>query len=388
MDKFALLAEELQELQSQTLYRKCLTIDSAQGVQVQIKDRNLTIFCSNDYLNLAGDSHLVEAAQKAVAQWGWGSAASRLISGTMRPHIETEQAFAEFFGKDSALFFGSGWNANQSVLTTLPAKGDMVLIDRLDHASIIDAVRVGSAAFHTYRRDQLERLEKYLADKTYRQKYIVTESVFSMDGDAADLVRLVELKNKYNAILIVDEAHSVGCMGTRGAGLAEKIGVLDEIDILVAPLGKGPGCGGAIVASKRVVIDYLINKARPFIFSTAPSPVCAAVAKAALEVIISQPQRRTQLADNAEYLRRGLEAAGCNIGSSASHIVPVILGSADKAIQTANYLFEKGFFVSAIRPPTVPAGTERLRISVQCNHSRQQIDALCQAIRQATVKKM
>ncbi len=385
MDKFDLLTEELRGLESQALYRKCLTIDSAQGAQVRIKDRDLTIFCSNDYLNLAGDSRLIEAAQNAVAQWGWGSAASRLISGTMRPHIETEQAYAAFFAKESALFFSSGWNANQSVLTALPAKGDIVLIDRLDHASIIDAVRTCNAAFHTYRKDQLDRLEKYLADKNYRQKYITTESVFSMDGDSADLKSLVELKNKYNAILIVDEAHSVGCMGARGAGLAEQAGVLDEIDIIVAPLGKGPGCGGAIVASKRVVIDYLINKARPFIFSTAPSPVCAAVANAALEVIISQPQRRIQLADNADCLRRHLKDAGCNIGSSTSHIVPVIVGSAGKAIQTANHLFEKGFFVSAIRPPTVPAGTERLRISVQSGHTRQQIDAFCQAIREVIV---
>jgi len=383
MDKFIHLSQELQDIQSQQMYRKCIRIDSAQGPTVQIDGREVVLFCSNNYLNLANHPKIRQAAVEAIEKYGFGSAASRLISGTMTPHIEAEKAWAKFFGKPAALFFNSGWSANQSILTTLPQKGDLVLMDRMDHASIIDAVRTSNAQFHTYRRDNLERLEKYLADSQYRHKFIVTESIFSMDGDTANLKTLVELKNKYNAILIVDEAHAVGCMGERGAGLAEERDVLNEVDIVVAPLGKGPACGGAIVAAGKVVIEYLINKARPFIFTTAPPPAAAAASLAALEIIQHEPQRRSHLKQNADFLRRQFSQMGLNIGLSTTHILPVILGSAEKTVETAQKLLKKGFFCSAIRPPTVPAGTERLRISVQCEHTSQHLSGLCEALRQS-----
>jgi len=383
MDKFIHLSQELQDIQAQQMYRKCIRIDSAQGPTVWIDGREVVLFCSNNYLNLANHPKIRQAAVEAIGKFGFGSAASRLISGTMTPHVEAEKAWAKFFGKPAALFFNSGWSANQSVLTTLPQKGDLVLMDRMDHASIIDAVRTSNAQFHTYRRDNLERLEKYLSDSQYCCKYIVTESIFSMDGDTADLKALVELKNKYNAILIVDEAHAVGCMGERGAGLAEERDVLNEVDIVVAPLGKGPACGGAIVAAGKVVIEYLINKARPFIFTTAPPPAAAAASLAALEIIQHEPQRRSHLKQNADFLRRQFSQMGLNIGLSTTHILPVILGSAEKTVETAQKLLKKGFFCSAIRPPTVPAGTERLRISVQCEHTSQHLSGLCEALRQS-----
>jgi len=380
MDKFIHLSQELQDIQAQQMYRKCVQIDSAQGPTVWIDGREVVLFCSNNYLNLANHPKIRQAAVEAIGKFGFGSAASRLISGTMTPHVEAEKAWAKFFGKPAALFFTSGWSANQSILTTLPQKGDIVLMDRMDHASIIDAVRTSNAQFHTYRRDNLERLEKYLADSQYRHKFIVTESIFSMDGDTANLKTLVELKNKYNAILIVDEAHAVGCMGERGAGLAEERDVLNEVDIVVAPLGKGPACGGAIVAAGKVVIEYLINKARPFIFTTAPSPAAAAASLAALEIIQHEPQRRSHLKQNADFLRRQFSQMGLNIGLSTTHILPVILGSAEKTVETAQKLLKKGFFCSAIRPPTVPAGTERLRISVQCEHTEEHLIRLCKAL--------
>jgi 7-keto-8-aminopelargonate synthetase-like enzyme len=251
----------------------------------------------------------------------------------------------------------------------------------MDHASIIDAVRTSEAQFHTYRRDNLGRLEKYLADPQYRTKYLVTESVFSMDGDTADLQALVELKNKYHAVLIVDEAHAVGCVGKTGAGLAEEMGVLEQVDIVAAPLGKGPACGGAIIAANRIVIDYLVNKARPFIFTTAPSPVSAQAAIAALAMIQNEPQRRLRLKQNADALRQELRTMGFDTGQSTTHIIPVILGSAQRAVSTAATLFAKGYFAAAIRPPTVPAGTERLRVSVQCDHTLSQIQGFCEALR-------
>ncbi len=387
MDKFIHLSQELQDIQSQQMYRKCIQIDSAQGPTVWIDGREVVLFCSNNYLNLANHPKIRQAAVEAIGKFGFGSAASRLISGTMTPHVEAEKAWAKFFGKPAALFFNSGWSANQSVLTTLPQKGDIVLMDRMDHASIIDAVRTSEAQFHTYRRDNPERLEKYLVDSQYRRKFIVTESVFSMDGDTADLKTLVKLKSKYNAILIVDEAHAIGCMGERGAGLAEETSVIDEVDIVIAPLGKGPACGGAIVAAGKVVIEYLINKARPFIFTTAPSPAAAAASLAALEIIQHEPQRRSHLKQNADFLRRQFSQMGLNIGSSTTHILPVILGSTPKTVETAQKLLKKGFFCTAIRPPTVPAGTERLRISVQCEHTSQHLTGLCEALRQIFLHK-
>jgi 8-amino-7-oxononanoate synthase len=380
MDRFVHLSQELQDLESQQMLRKCIRIDSAQGTTVQIDGKEVVLFCSNNYLNLANHPKIRQAAIEAIEKYGWGSASSRLISGTMTPHVEAENAWAKFFGKSAALFFNSGWNANQAVLSTLPQKGDIVLMDRMDHASIIDAVRSSEAQFHTYRRDNPDRLEKYLCDPQYRCKYIVTESIFSMDGDTADLKALVKLKNKYNAILIVDEAHAVGCTGMHGTGLAEELGVLNEVDIVVAPLGKGPACGGAVVAADKVVVDYLVNKARSFIFTTAPSPITAAASLAALEIIQSEPQRRSYLKQNTDFLRGQFTQMGLNIGSSTTHILPVILGSTHKTVTIAQKLLEKGYFCCAIRPPTVPAGTERLRISVQCAHTQQQLAELSKAL--------
>jgi 8-amino-7-oxononanoate synthase len=382
MDKFVHLSKELQDLDSHQMRRKCVQIDSAQGPVVQIDGRDVVLFCSNDYLNLANHPKIRQAAIEAVEKYGWGSASSRLISGTMTPHVNAECAWAAFFEKPAALFFNSGWNANNAVLSTLPQKGDVVLMDRMDHASIIDAVRFSEAQFHTYRRDNLSRLEKYLADTQYRYKFIVTESIFSMDGDTADLKALVELKNKYNAILIVDEAHAVGCTGKRGAGLADELGVLNDIDIVIAPLGKGPACGGAIVAAQTIVIEYLINKARSFIFTTAPSPVMAAVSLATLEIIQSEPERRSDLKQNAEFLSKQFAKMGLNTIPGHTHIIPVILGSVDKTVTASQKLLEKGYFCSAIRPPTVPAGTERLRFSVQCQHTQKHMKGLCEALRE------
>ena len=381
MSKFEFLSQELDALDDAGLLRRLRQVDSAQGPAVTFADGGKKVlFCSNNYLGLADDESVKIAAIKAVEKYGYGSAASRLISGTMAPHVELEEAFAEFFSKQSSLMFPSGWTANQAILTALPEKGDLVLIDKLDHASIIDGARQGDAEFHTFRGDNFQRVEKYLADDKYRRKYIVTESVFSMDGICADLKRLVELKNKYSAILIVDEAHSVGCMGKTGAGLAEELGLLDQVDIIIAPLGKAFAANGAIVASDKPVIDYLINKARGFIYTTAPSPVNCAAVMAGLNVIKNQPQRREMLRENAEYLRSRLQQAGMDTLNSTTHIVPIMIGDSSKAMEISEKLFEQGFFVAAIRPPTVAKGTARLRVSLQYNHTKEQINALIDAI--------
>jgi 8-amino-7-oxononanoate synthase len=381
MDKFDFYREQLARLEGMDLLRRLRCIGSAQGplVRFEGEEADKILFCSNNYLNLAGDSKVTAAAGEALNRYGYGAAASRLISGTMGPHVEVEKMFAEFFGTDSALLFPSGWTANEALLKTIPQKGDIVLLDKLDHASIIDATRGGEAEFRTYRPDKPDRLEKFLADKKYNRKFIVTESVFSMDGNTADLKRLVELKKAYDAILIVDEAHALGCMGRTGAGFAEEVGMLGEVDIIVAPLGKAIGATGGIVAAGKTVIDYLINKARAFIYTTAPSPVNCAAIFAALEIVKTEPARREKLAANAEYLRRKLGKLGLDTGDSTTHIIPVIIGPSKETLRISNQLYERGFFVAAIRPPTVPAGSARLRISVQSEHTTEQLDALVDA---------
>jgi 8-amino-7-oxononanoate synthase len=300
----------------------------------------------------------------------------------MRPHVQLERELAAFLHKEAALVLPSGWMANEAVIRTIPQKGDMVLLDKLDHASIIDAARGSEAEFRTFRRDNLGRLEKFLAEPKYNRKFIVTESVFSMDGDRADLRELVRLKESFDAILIVDEAHAFGCLGETGAGLAEELGVLDGVDIVVATMSKALGATGGVVAAGQCVIDLLVNKARSFIYTTAPSPVNCEAVLAALEIVRREPDRRKRLRSNAKLLRDSLRAMGLDTGRSDTHIIPVIIGAEKDTLAAAAHLYDGGFFVVGIRPPTVSPGTARLRISVQAEHSRSQIDGLCSALRQ------
>ncbi|HDS85013.1 MAG TPA: 8-amino-7-oxononanoate synthase [Phycisphaerales bacterium] len=384
MTDFGYLTEQLERLRAAHLFRACQCIDSSQGPVVRmVGDGEKVLFCSNDYLNLAEDPRVIEAACRAMRTYGFGSAAARLISGTMRPHVALEQAAADFLGKQAALYLPSGWAANQALLTTLPQKGDLVLMDRYDHASIIDAVRSCPAEFRTYRRDRPDRLRRMLEQGGYQRTFIVTESVFSMDGDCAELSVLVEFKQRYGAILIVDEAHGLGCLGKTGAGLAQQQGLLEQVDVVVAPLGKAVGASGGLIVGPRKVIDYVVNKARPFIFTTAPPPAIAAGATEALNLIQSEPQRRVRLQQNAARLREQLTGIGLDIGQSTTHIIPILLGSSEKALAVSAALYEAGYYVAAIRPPTVPPGSARLRLSVQSGHTHAQLEGLCRAIQTA-----
>ncbi|MHC4154866.1 MAG: 8-amino-7-oxononanoate synthase [Planctomycetota bacterium] len=380
MDKFDFIAGQLENLTQADLLRHMVCIDSPQGATVRINGREKILFCSNNYLGLANHPKLLQAVSEALNEYGHGAGASRLISGTMQPHLQLEEAFARLFRKEAALVFPSGWTANEALINTLPAKGDLLLLDRLDHASIIDAARSSPAQFRTYRPDSPARLEKYLASKNYNRKFIITESIFSMDGDAADLNTLVALKNKYDAFLIVDEAHALGCLGETGAGLADELGVLDQVDVVVATMSKALGSAGGVVAGPKPLIDLLVNKARSFIYTTAPTVANCAAALAAIEIVRTEHQRRKKLAENAEYLRTELNRLGLNTGRTTSHIIPVIIGREKDALAVSRQLYDMGFFVPAIRPPTVPAGTARLRLSIQSEHTTQQMDSLCQAL--------
>lgn len=383
MQDFEKIEHELTALDALNLRRRLRTLVSMEGTTVRTSDepeRPRVLFCSNNYLNLAEDTRVCQAAAEAIRRWGVGAGASRLICGTVLPHTELEEAFAEWVGKPRALYFPSGWSANQTILTTLPTRGDLVLMDHRSHASIVDAVRASGAEFRTYRNETDERLERLLATSKHPRKYIVTESVFSMDGDLARLQVLANLKERFGAVLIVDEAHGLGCFGPTGAGLVEESGLLEKVDVLVAPLGKAAGCAGALVAAPSAVIDWLVNRGRPLIYTTASPPACAAAALAAIRIIQSEPQRRHRLAENAAYLRTRLSRMGLDIGRTASQIIPVILGESQKALDWSSRLEKEGYLAVAIRPPTVPKGTARLRLSIQYGHTRPQMDGLCRIL--------
>lgn len=381
MGKFSWLQSELRHLRSSDLLRIPLCIDSCQGPIVTVSGEEKLLFCSNNYLSLANHPSIIKAVESGVRRFGYGASASRLISGTMLPHIELERSLAELFEKPAALVFGSGFTANQALIKTIPQKGDLLLLDKLDHASIMDAAQNCSADFRTFHRGDYRRMERLLAGDRYDRKFIITESIFSMDGDFADLSGLIDLRNRYGAILVVDEAHAMGCLGRSGAGLAQQLGLLGQIDIIVSTLSKAVGCTGGVIAGERVVIDYLINKSGGFIYTTAPTAVNCVAAKAAVEIFRTQPSLRERLSENAEFLRRRLRDFGLNIGRTRSHIIPIMIGDNRKALELSAKLFAAGFIVIAIRPPTVPPGTARLRLSVQCDHTQEQINSLCEAIK-------
>jgi 8-amino-7-oxononanoate synthase len=382
MERFDFVSRQLDELKEAKLLRSCVCIDSVKGVIVKINGEEKLLFCSNNYLSLAAHPQIAEAVVHAVREYGYGAGASRLLSGTTRQHVKLEDRLAAFLQKQAAIVFPSGWTANEALLTTLPQKGDLILLDKFDHASIIDAAKASHAEFRTYRRDNLARLKRFLADNNYhhKHKFIVTESIFSMDGDTADLKTLVQLKRQLGALLVVDEAHAVGCLGPTGAGFAEQMDLLGEVDIVVATMSKALGATGGVVASRKNVIDLLVNKARSFIYTTAPSAANCAAVLTALDIVKAEPQRRLNLRNNAQYLRDRLQHLRLNTGRSFSHIIPVIIGDEDAALRVAGRLYEMGFFIVAIRPPTVPPGTARLRISVQSDHTKSQLDELCRAL--------
>ncbi|AQT69022.1 8-amino-7-oxononanoate synthase [Anaerohalosphaera lusitana] len=382
MERFEYLQNQLKDLRLRSRFRQLRPLVNSAAAVAQIAETGQRVvnFSSNNYLSIADHDKIKKEVQQAVSDFGYGSGGSRLICGTSPTHVGIEREFADFLGFEAALLFSSGWAANQAVLKTIPQKGDLVLLDKLDHASIIDGCLAGEADFRTYRKNRLDRLEKLLTESNHQRKFIVTESVFSMDGELAPLEELIRLRDRYNAYLIVDEAHSIGCLGRCGAGLAEQTGVLDKIDILISPLGKAFAASGAIVAGSRPVVDYLVNGARSFIYSTACSPVNCAAILAALEVVRTEPQRRQSLCELASYARSELQKTGFEIGRSETYIIPVILGRDETALKAAAKLLEDGYFVVAIRPPTVPPGSARLRISLQADHTKAQIDGLIESL--------
>lgn len=366
---------------------------------MKIDGKDVILLCSNNYLGLADNPRLKEAAIKAVERYGVGSGASRLVSGTMKLHLELEERIARFKGTEAAVVFNSGYTANTSVIPALVGHGDIVFSDKLNHASIIDGCVLSRAEFKRYPHKDMERLERLILDAGVKgscgqgviesmsnprtlessnprtRLLIVTDSVFSMDGDIAPLPEIVTLAKKYGAMVMVDDAHATGVLGKTGKGSLEHLGLKCEENIIqMGTLGKALGTFGAYIAGSRELIDYLTNKARGFIFSTSLPPSVLASAIAAIDLVGDEPELRQALWEKTWYLKKGLDSLGFDTMGSETPIIPVFIGDTGKTMEFSRRLLEEGVFVSGIRPPTVPEGKSRLRATVMTKHSYDDLD--------------
>lgn len=364
-----LFNEELRRIEESGLLRTLRRMDGASDAVTILEGKPIYLFSTNNYLGLANDSRLKEKAIDAIQRFGTGSGGSRLTTGNFSLHEELEQAIASFKGKEEAIVFSSGFLANVGTISSLMGYGDVILSDSLNHASIIDGCRLSKADTLIYRHIDMEDLEKKLQNtNSYRRKLIVTDGIFSMDGNIAPLPDIVSLAKRYNAMVMVDDAHATGVLGARGAGTAEHFGLTDDIDLLMGTLSKSVGAEGGYVAASRSIIQYLRNKARSFIFQTSLSPAVVAASMEGLRIISSEQHRRTQLLENARFLRQGLADAGFSLIDGNTPIIAVLIGSAYDAVYFAKRLEEEGVYAPAIRPPTVPEGMSRIRVTVMSSH--------------------
>jgi 8-amino-7-oxononanoate synthase len=373
---------ELTALDEKGLLRRLAERSGSQSVRLVLDGRELINFGSNDYLALAAERQLADAVTRAVADEGWGSGASPLLTGHGTSHQLLEQRLARFEGTEAALVFSSGYAANSGTVAALVGPGDVVFTDRNNHASLLDGCRLSRADVRVYPHADRDRLERLLARAGgYRRRLIVTDSLFSMDGDLAPLADLADLAERYDAMLMVDEAHATGVFGARGRGVAEHLGMEDRIDVRVGTLSKALGSVGGFVAGSRRLIDWLVNRARPYVFSTASPAAVARAAIVALDFVDNEPQRRKRLLARAESLRGELVDQGWDTGRSASQIIPIVVGQPDRAVAMSAALARKGLYVPAIRPPTVADGQSCLRISLTHAHDERMIADLLAALR-------
>lgn len=370
-----ILSENIETLRRDDLYRTLRSIQSAQGPHVVVDNRKFLNFSSNDYLGLANDPFLKRAASLAIEQYGVGAGASRLVCGNLQPYKELEDLMAAFKGQDSAIVFGSGYAANLGTITSLVESNDVIILDKLVHASIVDAARQSGAAIRVYPHKNVKKLQHLLEQSgRYRRRLIVTETVFSMDGDLAPLAEIVTLKEQYDAWLMIDEAHATGLYASKRRGIAEAADVESKIDVSLGTLSKALGCAGGFVVGTQVLIDTIRNKARSLIYSTALPPAICAAASAAISFVMSDDghQRRDALWRNVSDLKNGLSKLGvCN--ESRSPIIPIIVGNEKAALEISLTLYNHGILVPAIRFPTVPKGKARLRVTVSATHSKKDL---------------
>jgi 8-amino-7-oxononanoate synthase len=367
------IEERLEDIKDRGLYRRLRCVSGPQGPRVLLDGRPVLLLCSNNYLGLADHPRVREAAAEAAMRYGAGSGASRLISGNMTIHRRLEDRLTAFKCAEACLLFGSGFLANAGVVSALAGEGDVVFSDALNHASIIDGCRLSRAETFVYDHCDTDHLEWGLRQAEGRGALIVTDGVFSMDGDRAPLPEIVELAQRYDARVMVDEAHGTGCVGPGGRGLVAEFGLEDEVDVIVGTLGKALGSYGAYVLCDKPMAKYLINTARTLIFSTALPPPAVAAAMAALDLLREQPRRVEKLQRNSAVLRAALADQGMQVEPGQTPIVPLIVGDAQSAVTASERALERGVFAQAIRPPTVPAGTSRLRLAVMASHTKSEL---------------
>ncbi len=389
--------EELAELNNKNLFRRLRTLEPGTGVTAFFRGKEILLFCGNDYLGLSRHPRVIQAAQNALKYHGTGSGAARLISGTSDQHTRLEEKLAAFKNKDQAVVFSAGYLANLGVLTALAGEKDLIVMDKLCHASLIDGARLSGAEVRVFPHKNYARCEEIIKVEGGRSKVevgskdfpstldprpsaskilLVTDTVFSMDGDLADLTELARIKEKYGCLLIADDAHGTGVLGLFGRGLAEDQRLEGQIDIVTGTLSKALGTLGGFAAGSSLMIDYLINKARPFIFATSLPPVLCAAALEAIWVIESESEIRRKLWRNVQILHEGLQKQGWPMGPITSPILPLLIGDEKKALQLSEALLEQGILIPAIRTPTVPKGKARLRITVSAAHDETHIQKL------------
>lgn len=383
-EKMRFISEELAELEKSGLYRRLRTITSNQEAHVTIGGKEYISFSSNNYLGLANHPDVKEKAVNAIKQYGCGAGASRLIVGTMELHTHLEERIAKFEDKPAAILFCSGYVANVGVVTSLVGQGDAVILDKLNHASIIDAARLSRARLLVYPHKDTSRLESILKRyKGYKRKLIITDAVFSMDGDFAPLREIVKLAKKYGAMVMVDEAHATGIIGENGRGVSEYFGVSKQIDIIMGTLSKAVGSLGGFVVGSKKLISYLQNKAHSFIYTTALPPAVCAASIASFDIINDELELRDKFWYKVKLVKKGLDRLGFNLMNSESHIIPVFVGNEKTVMEISRYLYENGILIPGIRTPTVPQNTARLRITVMATHTRRDITKLLSVCEEA-----
>ncbi|HOW58783.1 MAG TPA: 8-amino-7-oxononanoate synthase [Candidatus Omnitrophota bacterium] len=379
---------ELEELKQRNLYRELRVLENHQGTKAYFQGRELLLFCSNDYLGLSRHSRVVQASQKALKQYGIGAGAARLISGSTEAHKRLEQKIACLKQKESALVFATGFLANLGILTAFAGEGDVIIMDKLCHASLIDGARLSKSELRVFPHKNYRKCEELLQkSKDARRRILVSETVFSMDGDLADLRELIRLKEKYDAFFMVDDAHGTGVLGPYGRGATENKKIAGKIDIIMGTLSKAIGGLGGFVAADKALVHYLINFARPFIFTTALPPVLCEAAYAAFCVIEEEPAIRKKLWQNIQAIHKGLTKLDFSIAKPESAILPVLFGNERKAIAAFEALLKQGIFIPAVRYPTVPKGKARLRITVSAAHTQKDIAKLLLAFKKLKAAK-
>jgi 8-amino-7-oxononanoate synthase len=366
---------DARQLIAQGLYQYFRPLESEQGTTVVVNGRTLLMFGSNSYLGLTNHPKVKEAAARALAKYGTGCAGSRFLNGTIDLHVECEERLAAFVGKPAALLYSTGFQVNQGVISTLVGRGDYVVLDRLDHASIVDGARLSLGTTRRYRHNDMRSLGKILgAIPRGAGKLIVADGVFSMDGDIVDLPTLVDLADRHGAMVMIDDAHGIGVLGEQGRGTVSRFGATDRVDLIMGTFSKALASQGGFVAADIDTIHFLKHNSRALIFSASPAPACVAAVIAALDIVLSEPERLRQLWDNTHRLSAGLKALGFDLGHSATPILPVMVGDDLRCLQMSVGLEERGVFVNPVVYPGVEAGHALLRVSVMATHAFGQID--------------